>query len=44
MIKVQTNLAMPDDEEIMAWLILIAATLLGSGNYFDIAVLDLVMA
>ena len=29
---------------VMAWLILIAATLVASGNYFDIAVRDLVMA
>ena len=29
---------------VMAWLILIAATLLASGNYLDVAVRDLVMA
>ena len=29
---------------VMAWLTLIAVTLLASGNYFDVAVRDLVMA
>jgi hypothetical protein len=29
---------------VMAWLILIALTLLASGNYLDVAVRDLVMA